>query len=34
MAGRPRGGPVQSSQLYYFHTDQIGTPREVTDQAG
>ncbi|WP_137940360.1 RHS repeat-associated core domain-containing protein [Chitinivorax sp. B] len=27
-------GVVQSSQLYYFHTDQIGTPQEVTDQAG
>ncbi|MBB5018568.1 RHS repeat-associated protein [Chitinivorax tropicus] len=23
-----------STQLYYFHTDQIGTPQEVTDEAG
>ena len=27
-------GSVGKGQLYYFHVDQIGTPQEVTDEAG
>ena len=30
----PTGDDLNSPQVYYFHTDALGTPKEVTDSAG